>query len=179
MDQHAVRLLSFLPGGNLWNIPYTKDLFYQVSNCYLKIDISLNCNSLKDLKHDGLKGIEPISNLGFWIFGDIYVLHYVFNYFIFELSIVICYMGIECKSVDIVDAADHVRTYQQVITIIYALYRMRNLICFRLLIFSMFRMPSSSSKCIYFLKDCILARFCQSLIYRVHILIHKIQTLTF
>ena len=77
MDQHAVRLLSFLPGGNLWNIPYTKDLFYQVSNCYLKIDISLNCNSLKDLKHDGLKGIEPISNLGFWIFGDIYVLHYV------------------------------------------------------------------------------------------------------
>ena len=36
-------------------------------------------------------------------FGDIH-----FNYYVFEISISVCYMMIECKSMDILDAPGHV-----------------------------------------------------------------------
>lgn len=41
MDQHVVRLLSFLPGEILYNASYTKDLFYEVGELTAKIDLAL------------------------------------------------------------------------------------------------------------------------------------------
>lgn len=49
------------------------------------------------------RNTETFHVSGILDFGDVQ-----FNYYVFELSIVICYMMIECKLMDILDAPGHV-----------------------------------------------------------------------
>ncbi|KAI9554916.1 hypothetical protein GHT06_020196 [Daphnia sinensis] len=67
-------------------------------------------------------------------FGDV---HY--NFYVFEIAIAVCYMMLECKSMDILDAPGHV----------LAGYN---------------RLRSIPDEEFVLLKDCISARFCQSLV---------------
>ncbi|XP_057380551.1 hydroxylysine kinase-like isoform X2 [Daphnia carinata] len=67
-------------------------------------------------------------------FGDVH-----FNYYVFEIAIAICYMMIECKTMDMLDAPGHV----------LAGYN---------------RLRAIPDEEFVLLKDCISARFCQSLV---------------